>query len=126
MRKVIAFCMVIAGFIGADIVSASAEWAIAVGQGRNGHYGYGTAYNQSTMRDARNVAMENCRDNSSNCKLIDSGSGNCVGLAFGTEDSAYGWAYGDSEREAGRNALRKCLQYTNGSECEVRNSFCDN
>ncbi len=126
MRKIISVCTMIIGFIGADIASASAEWAIAVSQGRNGRYGYGTAYNQNTMRDARSVAMSNCRDNGSNCEIVAEGSGSCAAIAFGTEDSAYGWSEGNSEREAARKAERKCLQYTNGSECEVRNSFCDN
>ncbi len=126
MRKVISVCMMIAGFIGADIASASAEWAIAVGQGNRGRYGYGTAYNQSSARAARRVAMEGCTDNGPGCEVVAEGSGSCAAIAFGVDDNAYGWSEGNSEREASRKAERKCLQYTNGGECEVRSSFCDN
>jgi hypothetical protein len=110
----------------ASVVSASADWAIAVGQGDRGHYAYGTANNQSSVRVARRVAMEGCRDNGPGCKVIAEGSGSCAAIAFGTDDNAYGWSEGDTEREASRSAQKKCLQYTNGGACEVRGSFCDN
>lgn len=115
-----------AGMLLASVVSASADWAIAVGQGKRGHYAYGTAHNYSSPREARRIAMEGCRDNGPGCEIVAEGSGSCAAIAFGTDDNAYGWSEGDSEREASRGAQKKCLQYTNGGSCEVRGSFCDN
>lgn len=126
MRKFISISMMIAGFVGADIATASAEWAIAVGQRGSSRYAYGFSYNQSSSGVARRVAMQNCRSNGGGCEVVAEGSGSCAAIAFGTEDNAYGWSEGDSERQAARAAERKCLQYTNGGSCEVRDSFCDN
>lgn len=108
-----------------SVTTASADWAIAVGQSNNGHYAYGTGYNAANARAARQTAMSGCRENGPGCKVVAEGNGTCAAIAFGTDDNAYGWSEGDTEREARRLAERKCLGFTNGGECEVRSAFCD-
>ena len=125
MKNIRLSCLIATGILIASVASASADWAIAVGQGSRGHYAYGTAHSYSSAQEARSVAMSGCRDNGPGCKVIAQGSGSCAAIAFGTDDNAYGWSEGDSEREASRGAQKKCLQYTNGGACEVRGSFCD-
>ena len=109
----------------AGVSVAHADWAIAVGQStKSSAYVWGDAWNYTDAADARKKALANCRSNGPNCKIVGEGAGQCVALAFGVDDNAWGWAQEPNKRAAAKSALRQCAGQSAG-ECEVKEAFCE-
>ncbi len=102
---------------------AHADWAIAIGQNGSEKYAYGTAWNYTDAGEAKKNALSQCRKNGPNCKVVADGAGQCIGLAFGTTDNAYGWAQDEKKADAQAAALKECSKYS--KDCELKDSFCD-
>jgi Domain of unknown function (DUF4189) len=124
MRKLIILAALAIATLGLGQAPAKADWAIAIGQKGSTGYAWGTAWNYTSEADARKNALSNCRSNGPNCKVVATGAGQCIGLAIGLEDNAYGWAQDKTKRKAGQSALDQCTKYSNG-DCEVKDVFCD-
>ncbi|WP_445172178.1 DUF4189 domain-containing protein [Microcoleus sp.] len=79
-----------------------------------GNWGY--SYNRPTEGDAQSVALNGCKNVSgaSDCEIKVELKNNCGVMAANPDNSAAGWAYAGSRREAERVALEKCNKYGNG------------
>jgi hypothetical protein len=114
--------------VAAPLQPSLADGAYAIGQGPNGSWAGGSAYNQPSVEDAVAVAMEYCRNNDygiTQCKVISTFSNTCFALAVQSDGNgnAYGWATNDNIKAARRAAVTRCYERTDS--CSVRKSFCD-
>jgi hypothetical protein len=126
-RRFLALAIVFTSVI-APLHSSMAEGAYAIGQGPNGTWAGGNAYNRPSVEDAVAVAMDYCRNNSlgiTGCKIISTFSNTCFALAVQDdgEGNAYGWATNGNIRTARRVAMTRCHERTDS--CSIRKSFCD-
>ena len=125
MKRFLGSASLMAAIVLTGILPASADFAVAIHQTGKDAYSWGTAWNYSTLADARKHALSNCKSETGKpCKVVSEGSGGCLALSFGINDNAYGWAKAQSKRQAAQNSLNECVKYSK-SDCEVKDAFCE-
>ena len=107
--------------------NSSAVGVYVYGQGADGTWAGGFAYDRQSKSQALSYAMGVCRGAgylaSQHCKLIASFSNTCFALAIQNRGNGYGFATRSNIRSARSSALAKCQKY--GSRCYIRDSGCD-
>jgi len=100
-----------------------AEGAYAFGQGQNGAWSGGTAYNYATSREAINSATERCERRGIQCTLLTQIQNICFAVAVQSGGNGYGWATRTDLSVARREALVSCQKH--GIACAISEAFCD-
>lgn len=101
------------------ITASHADYAVALGK-RNG-INYSTSYNMSSIAAAEKQALETCGHKS--CKIVASGSRECVAVAESKSPNAYWVEAAQLMPEAREKALITCSD--GAKRCSIRTSFCD-
>jgi hypothetical protein len=102
---------------------AGAEGAYAYGQGHNGAWSGGSAYNYSTAQEAIDSATQRCEQRGIPCQLVTQVQSTCFAVAVQNGNNGWGWATRGDLSDARREALQSCQR--NGLECSISEAFCD-
>ena len=100
-----------------------AEGAYAFGQGQDGAWSGGSAYNYTTSQEATNRATQRCQERGISCELLTQVQNTCFAIAVQNGNNGYGWVTRSDMSVARREALASCQ--THGITCAVAEAFCD-
>lgn len=126
MRRSTSLAAVVAVAAGLLAPATALAWgALAISQTDDGNWSYGLTWNAQSREEAMQGAMTQCRNerHGTNCRLVTTFNGLCIGVAFRNGGNGYGWATRRVEREARAAAHQSCLD--SNPACSVATSQCD-
>lgn len=85
--------------------------------------GYGYAFDKRTQQDAERTALNNCRPNGVDCKVVASFSNSCAAVAAIESKGVFSTGSGGTEQAAQDSALKTC-ERTHGKGCEIEVWTC--
>jgi hypothetical protein len=85
--------------------------------------GYGYSFDKRTQQDAERTALNNCRPNGDDCKIVTSFSNSCAAVAAIESKGVFSTGGGGTQQAAQDNALKAC-ERSHGKGCEIEVWTC--
>jgi hypothetical protein len=84
---------------------------------------YGYSFDKGTQQEAERTALNNCRPNGDDCKVVSSFTNSCSAVAAIESKGVFSTGSGGSEKAAQDSALQAC-ERTHGRGCEIEVWTC--